>query len=224
MKSIQKALALSVFGLGLALAACNSAGLEPAPGAGGGPTAAIPAFQNLGIALPDSGLPLCSVPAATLPNTYTSILGAGEVRRGALAGNSTHTLWAQAQLTSASPPPSASPGATPSVLPSLPPVKVYLYYGTYTLRIEHQTGCAYIAVTESLRPIPGTHLNAAIVGVPNLSKWFSVSKVLNKGYASTSVAHLSASGGSGTITLYTLSGSTFDSGTISLTGRTLIAP
>ncbi len=219
MSTTRGGIVVALFAVATVLAACN--GPAYAPALAGSPLSpvAASALRSIGVRPPDASLPFCSAPAATLPGTYVTVAALGEIRHGRFAGRPLRSLWVQASFVAASPPPSTGPSATPSILPSLPPVRAYLYYGSFTLAKTHQTGCAYVVASKSGRPIPGTGANAALAAVPNLASWFSISGISARGYALTKISHLNASGGSGTLVLENSTGTTFDTGTVTLTGR-----
>jgi hypothetical protein len=216
-----------VFVFAALLAACHAggSGFAPVTSSQPGPAAGAPmsavaseALSRLGVRVPLAGLPLCSAPAAVLPGSYVAIVAAGNVKRSMFVANPRRSFWVLAQYAQASPPPSTNPSATPSALPS-PPVPAYVYFGTYSLTKTQTTGCAYLVATANRKPLPPTHFNAAEIDAPNFQTWVTVVNVADHGYLVSSISHLGATGGTGSLTLKMFSGGTFDSGTITLTGR-----
>lgn len=189
------------------LAACHGAGGYTPVAAASLPMAAhVPGFARVSPRLPD-----CNAAKAKIPGTYIIMNSDGNVKSGAYSdidGN-----WAEGKVT-----PAATPSASPSGEPSPPTQEIYLYVGTYHLKTSGQTGCAYLVTTVSGKPLMDSDDNASFAGTPDFSTEFYTFNVTKIGKLVATASGLGASGGSGTLTL-TKGKSTYDTGTLTFTGR-----
>lgn len=156
-------------------------------------------------------LPDCKAGKAKIPGNYIIMNSDGNVKHGAytdIDGN-----WAEGKVT-----PAATPSASPSGEPSPPTQEIYVYVGTYHLKTTGQTGCAYLVTTVSGKPLMDSDDNASFAGTPDFSTEFYAFSVTKLGKLVATASGLSASGGSGTLTL-TKGKRTYDTGTLTFTGR-----
>jgi hypothetical protein len=191
-----------------ALAACHGGNYTPASD-GSAPlpmVAHMPGSARLSPRLPD-----CKAGRAKIPGTYVIMNSDGNVKRGAYA--SIDGNWFEGKVT-----PTSTPSASPSGEPSPPTQAIYLYVGTYHLKNSGQTGCAYLVTTVSGKPLMDSRNNASFDGTPDFSTEFFAFNVTKFGKLVAAASGLSASGGSGRLTLKTRKG-TYDTGTIAFTGR-----
>jgi hypothetical protein len=118
------------------------------------------------------------------------------------------------------------PTPKPSSTPKAKLVPFYVYYGTFAMK-NKQTGCASLATPVSGKPIKSLKLvctcNGVADGVTKLKAGFSLAKLVARGLVSSLViSHLSAKGGSGSVTLVTATKKPYTTGTITLIGRIVI--
>jgi hypothetical protein len=156
-------------------------------------------------------LPDCKVSVAKLPGTAIIMDSEGDVKNGTYS--TIDGSWVEGKVT-----PTAAPSASPASEPSPPVESVYVYVGTYRLKKTRQIGCAYLVTSLEGKPLVGND-NATLTAAPDFSSDSFAFKRTNQGRLIAMVSGLSASGGSGTLTLKTASGGTYDTGTLALTTR-----
>lgn len=190
------------------LAACHGSGDTPLLPAPGSQPLVVRAATTARLS---PRLPDCKAGKSKIPGTYIIMNSDGNVKSGAytsIDGN-----WAEGKVA-----PAATPSASPSGEPSPPAQEIYLYVGTYHLKTSGQTGCAYLVTTVSGEPLMDSHNNASFAGSPDFTTEFFTMSVTKFGKLVATARALSASGGSGTLTL-TKGKSTYDTGTLTFTGR-----
>ena len=164
----------------------------------------------------------CTAPAYKPPGPFIVFVANGKVKHGTFkSASSALTLWFEVKVKKSSKPqPSASPSSEPS--PTAPPTNqpVYLYLGQYTLAKAKQSGCAFLFATQNGKPFTGSKYGGLAFGSPTIKypKHFKTT-VLDQGPVQVKLSKLGANGGSGTATLLTKSGGTFDTAKIVLTYR-----
>ncbi len=223
---------------GLAIAAVATAchgsnGYLPGGGQAGAPNlaragAAVP--PPIAQALRDRGMtddsiaaiPACTAPVGKIPGQYTSFLATGNVKGTTFTSTSGYSLYFVANYVKATPVPTTSPSTgpttSPTSRPTAPPPE-YFYYGTFTLK-KGAGGCVYLIATVSQKPPKGSKTNAAGLGFPNLKGTYrSKYPLVAEGPLDLKVSGLSASGGSGPLTLLKKTGGTYNTGIVKLTGR-----
>jgi hypothetical protein len=188
--------------------------------------APLPApFDRIASALPDAA-GTCTAPDAKLPGNYISMLADGTAKgttfTTATGGISSWSLDKYSKAAKPKPTPSPSPGTSPTPNPKT--IEVWVYTGTYVTAKTKQTGCATVIASKSGRPLEpgigsGIGTNSVQFSAPY---WKTGNKPLATGLLSETVTGLSASGGKGTAVLTSSKGATYDTATITLTGRTLI--
>jgi hypothetical protein len=121
--------------------------------------------------------------------------------------------------TSPTPTPTASPTPSPSPSPTRTPQPIYIYTGTYQLSMGTH-GCFFLTTSQDGSPL-ATFNGGSFQGDsgfgngnPNVTGSFTQTFVAAGTISSLVITNLSASGGSGTMSL-----SNGDSGTITLTSR-----
>jgi len=165
----------------------------------------------------------CTAPNVKIPGDYISLLAAGDVKGGTFSIPATAIVasWSSAEYTlgTPTPKPTATPKASPTPKPKFE--KVWIYSGTYSLTKSKQTGCTILVTTQSGKPLePGLPFNASTDGFVQYTQAnVNVGKTKLSGTISETISGLSASGGKGSVTLFTMKGSSYDTGTITLTSR-----
>ena len=169
--------------------------------------------------------------ALTVPGTYTTVTTVGTYAGTTYTANTSSgsTSWITISYASASPTPVPTATATTTAIPSPTPTPtrtpqpVYIYAGTYQLQ-SGTSGCFSLITSQdgsALSIYNGTGLqgNSGIgSGSPNVSGNYTIGSIVSGTVTSLVVNNLSATGGSGTVSL-----SNGDSGTITLTARTAFA-
>jgi hypothetical protein len=175
----------------------------------------------------------CTVGFAKVPGTYATLIALDASVRGSafktLAGN----IWIAGKWVKATPSPSPSPGATatpkatPTPVATAPPGQpLYVYVGSYSLR-KYGQGCAFVLASVNGKKIKKQKNNAYAIATPIFRGNVNVvPKTLVEGPLSISIRNLGANGGKGTVVLLnaTPHGKNVDSGTITLTSRTVLNP
>ncbi len=156
-------------------------------------------------------LPDCKAGVAKFPGTYIIMDSAGEVKNGTYS--TIDGTWAEGKLT-----PTTAPSASPTSEPSPPVEDVYVYVGTYRLKKLRQTGCVYLVTSIQGKPLVGSD-SATLTAAPDFSSDSFAFKRTHQGRLIATASGLSASGGSGRLTLKTAGGGTYDTGTLTLTTR-----
>lgn len=151
----------------------------------------------------------CTAPSSKVPGTYVMFGAAGDVKGSTFTSSYAHSDWLKVSV-------AASPSPKPTPTPRHAPW--YYYFGTFALKSPKEQGCATLATTISGKPImKSLSYNAFADGVPKYKKTVRV-KILAIGQLTEAIHGLSASGGSGTLTLM-LKGKRYDTGTVTFTGR-----
>lgn len=158
----------------------------------------------------------CTAKPVPIPGTYVTFVAAGTVKGTTFTASSGSAFYFLEKFTKATPPPTPTPTASPTTGPTPPPE--WYYYGTYALK-KNKGGCAYLIATVNGKPFKGTHYNGIGSGAPKFTqKWWNVS-IVSEGPMTMIVKNLSASGGTGSLTLMKPAGGTFDTGTVHFVGR-----
>lgn len=151
----------------------------------------------------------CTAPYVNVPGDYIVVESGGNFRNGRYVSSGTFSTWNEVRYEAGGSIPTASPK---------PPVPEYVYYGTYSLDKHRQKGCAFLFVSQNGQPFPGLTDNALTSGAPIVKVHFHVKVLPQEGPLSVRLDRLSASGGTGSMTL-TQGGSVYDTGKIDLVGR-----
>jgi len=158
----------------------------------------------------------CTNGTAKVPGTYILMVAFGNVKSSKFTSQ-TGSLWLQERYVKATPGPTPKPSTVPSAKPGPPD---YIYTGTYALKNSKQTGCAVLMTTENGKPFAGTTQNAFAVGAPVVkAKAYNLVSTGVTGNLVLTIASLSASGGRGSAKLTTMTGTLYDTATITLTAR-----
>jgi hypothetical protein len=180
-----------------------------------------------------SDVNICPAAVNKVPGTYVTLLATldGSVKGTSFSGGN-GGFWASAKVLRATPPPTPTPGTTPtpkptptpSSLPTAPPGQsaYYIYYGSYTLKTYGQ-GCMFLLTSENGKPLKGSKSNGEAIGFAEFNADYTKDIHVETGSLKLTLTGLGANGGTGTAVLNNAKGGgTYDSATITLTGRLLI--
>jgi hypothetical protein len=194
----------SVVAVGAMLTGCQASHLATVPVAM--PNEAGAARGRLSDKIPD-----CRASRAAIPGRYILIYSDGNVTENAYW--SFDAFWAEGTVEG---------GATGQNgnSPPTPTQRTYLYTGTYQLAKTKQTGCVYLETTVNGKPFASSSNNASLAALPNFrSKKFAFDGGKG-GPVKIGRLKIGATGGNATLTLI-LKGRQYDTGTLSLTERTI---
>lgn len=175
----------------------------------------------------------CTVGFAKIPGTYATLIALDASVRGSVFKTLGGNIWIAGKWVKATPAPSPSPGATPTPKATPTPVAtappgqpLYVYLGSYSLR-KYGQGCAFVLASVNGKKIKKQKNNAYAIATPIFRGNVNlVPKTLAEGPLTISIPNLGANGGKGTVVLLnaTPHGKNVDSGTITLTSRTVLNP
>jgi hypothetical protein len=155
-----------------------------------------------------------------VPGTYALLIASGNVKKTTfttIAGS----LWELSAITEGTPPPSTSPSSSPTTGPTSTPKPTgpeYLYLGDYSTK-KSGHGCAILIATVSHKRFQGDTYNAFGIGFPSVKAKYPRYKLISHGPLAVTISGLSATSGKGKATLKNTTGTTYDTGSISLVER-----
>jgi hypothetical protein len=156
-------------------------------------------------------VPDCSARRAAIPGTYVLIYSDGNVTANAY--RPFDAFWTEGTVEGAA---AEQHGSSPPT----PTQRTYLYSGTYSLAKTKQTGCVYLETTVNGKPFESSSNNASLAAFPNFRSEKFTFDGAKGGPVKIGRLKIGATGGNATLTLI-LEGRTYDTGTLSLTERTI---
>jgi hypothetical protein len=200
------------------LAACQSSPNSYLPQSGGSPAYSSPALSAhwpLGGPMPEAAS-LCNVHPVHVPGKHIVLIANGTLKGSTFTTLAGGGFWFLEPYTVGTPGPTPTPGVTPT--PGGPPE--WIYYGTYTLKHKHESGCALLIATQSGKPFKKSKANAIGLGtVVTRQKWVNIGLYTALGPLTMKITGISATGGHGSASLKTRKGAKYDTATITLVGR-----
>jgi len=167
-----------------------------------------------GETMPDLATFCGGIKDSKIPGKYVFMISSGNLTGGSFDGKGT---WFVFDYSLGTPGPTPTPGVSPSPIKGEP---LYLYYGSYTLTKGNQSGCAFIAVTQSGKPLKSEKVNAFGVGTIIADvKYLRLELTSTEGIFSETVTGVTPTTGSGHLTLLTTKGKSYATGTITIVGR-----
>jgi hypothetical protein len=211
-----RSMTLALFLAASVLVACNESSYAPLGGVPEAQIQVVAPHAPAGISLPDA-VKICSgIPFSRVPGHHVEMFAVGNLKHGKFSGTG---FWFLLAYKIGKPGATPTPGVTPTPIKGKP---LYLYYGKYSLKTNHESGCAFLVTTQNGKPLSGKYNAASIETVVVKVKYLKVSSTTTEGPLLMKLTGITPTSGRGSATLTTTTGGAYDSATITLLGRAAI--